>query len=86
MRHSSDFCSWKDRHAVAARLRAVCGAETAEAARDARKAFDEAWATRYPSIAPARRRACEEVVPFPAFGPEIRRVIHTTNASRPSTG
>ena len=35
VRHSLNFCSWKDRKAVAASLRAVYGAETAEVARDA---------------------------------------------------
>ena len=80
VRHSLNFCSWKDRKAVAARLREVYGAETAEAARDALEAFDEEWGRQYPSIAQAWRRAWEEVIPFFAFSPEIRRVIYTTNA------
>ena len=65
----SNFCSWKDRKAVAAGLRAVYGAETAEAARDALEAFDGTWGRQYPSIAQAWRRAWEEVIPFFAFGP-----------------
>ena len=80
VRHSLNFCSWKDRKAVAAKLREVYGAETAEAARDALEAFDDAWGRQYPSIAQAWRRAWEEVIPFFAFSPEIRRVIYTTNA------
>ena len=64
VRHSLNFCSWKDRKAVAAGLRAVYGAETAEAARDALEAFDGTWGRQYPSIAQAWRRAWEEVVPF----------------------
>lgn len=80
VRHSLNFCSWKDRKAVAARLREVYGAETAEAAEEALEAFDEEWGGRYPSIAQAWRRAWPEVIPFFAFGPEIRRVIYTTNA------
>jgi putative transposase len=51
VRHSLNFCSWKDRKAVAARLREVYGAETAEAARDALEAFDAEWGRQYPSIA-----------------------------------
>jgi putative transposase len=43
VRHSLNFCSWKDRKAAAARLREVYGAETAEAARDALEAFDAEW-------------------------------------------
>ena len=80
VRHSLNFCSWKDRKAVAARLREVYGAETADAARDALEAFDAEWGRQYPSIAQAWRRAWEEVIPFFAFSPEIRKVIYTTNA------
>jgi len=80
VRHSLNFCSWKDRKAVAARLRGVYSAETAEAAREALEDFDAEWGRQYPSIAQAWRRAWEEVIPFFAFSPEIRRVIYTTNA------
>jgi len=80
VRHSLNFCSWKDRKAVAAKLREVYVAETAEAARNALEAFDADWGRQYPSIAQAWRRAWQEVIPFFAFSPEIRRVIYTTNA------
>jgi putative transposase len=80
VRHSLNFCSWKDRKAVAAKLREVYSAETAEAARDALEIFDADWGRQYPSIAQAWRRAWDEVIPFFAFSPEIRRVIYTTNA------
>ena len=80
VRHSLNFCPWKDRKAVAAGLREVYSAETAEAAWDALEAFDADWGGQYPSIAQAWRRAWQEVIPFFAFGPEIRRVIYTTNA------
>lgn len=80
VRHSLNFCSWKDRKAVAAKLRDVYSAETAEAAWDALEVFDAEWGGQYPSIAQAWRRAWQEVIPFFAFSPEIRRVIYTTNA------
>jgi transposase-like protein len=80
VRHSLNFCPWKDRKAVAAGLREVYSAETAEAAWDALEAFDADWGGQYPSIAQTWRRAWQEVIPFFAFGPEIRRVIYTTNA------
>jgi transposase-like protein len=35
---------------------------------------------RYPSIAPAWRRAWAEVTPFYAFSAGIRKIIYTTNA------
>ena len=77
--HSLNFCYWKDRKAVAAKLREVCSAETAEAAWEAQEAFDEDWRRQFPSIAQAWRRAWDEVIQFFAFSPEIRRVIYTTN-------
>jgi len=80
VRHSLNFCSWKDSKAVAAKLREVYSAETADTAREALEAFDGEWGRQYPSIAQAWRRAWQEVIPFFAFSPEIRRVIYTTNA------
>ena len=43
---------WKDRKAVAAKLREVYSAETAEAARDALEAFDAEWGRQYPTGRP----------------------------------
>jgi len=80
VRHSLNFCSWKDRKAVAADLRQIYSAATAELAADELAAFEEKWAGKYPSIAPAWRRAWQEVIPFFAFDPAIRKIIYTTNA------
>lgn len=35
---------------------------------------------KYASIAPARRQAWQEVIPFFAFDPAIRKIIYITNA------
>ena len=43
-------------------------------------AFEEKWTGKYASIAPARRRAWQEVIPVFAFGPAIRKIIYPTNA------
>lgn len=80
VRHSLNFCSWKDRKAVAADLRRIYQAATAELAADELDAFEEKWVKKYPSIAPAWRRAWQEVIPFFAFDPAIRKIIYTTNA------
>ena len=80
VRHSLNFCSWKDRKAVAADLRRIYSAATAEMAEAARDAFEEKWAGKYAPIAPAWRRAWQEVIPFFAFDPAIRKIIYTTNA------
>jgi len=80
VRNSLEFCSWKDRKAVAAKLRRVYQAETAELAADRLDEFDAEWGARYSAIAQSWRRNWERVIPFFAFAPEIRRIIYTTNA------
>ena len=42
--------------------------------------FEEKRAGKYPSIAPAWRRAWAEVIPFFAFSAAIRKIISITNA------
>ena len=81
MRNSLDYASWKDRKALAAALRPIYTAASAEAALAALDAFEEgAWGTKFPTVVAAWRRAWDRVIPFFAFPPEIRRVIYTTNA------
>ena len=80
IRHSLNFCSWKDRKEVAADLRPIYEAPTAEEAARQLEGFAEKWAGKYPSIAPAWRRAWAEVIPFYAFSAPIRKIIYTTNA------
>ncbi len=80
VRHSLNFCSWKDRRAVAADLRKISEAASAGIAAEKLDAFEAAWGEKYPSIAPAWRRAWEAVIPFFAFAPAIRKIIYTTNA------
>ena len=80
VRHSLNFCAWKDRKAVATDLCRVCGATTADQAAVELDAFEEKWVGKYASIAPAWRRAWQEVIPFFAFDPAIRKIIYTTNA------
>ena len=80
IRHSMNFCSWKDRTAVAADLRPIDEAPTAKDAARQLDAFEEKRGGKYPSIAPAWRRAWSEVTPFYAFSAAIRKIIDTTNA------
>ena len=75
VRHSLNFCSWKDRKAVAADLRRIYSAPTAAMAEAELNAFEERWAGKYASIAPAWRRAWAEVIPFFGFDPAIRKII-----------
>jgi len=81
IRNSLDYASWKDRRALAAALRPIYAAATAEAAEAALDAFEAGeWGKKFPTVAAAWRRAWAQVIPFFAFPPEIRRVIYTTNA------
>ena len=42
--------------------------------------FEAEWGQKHPSIAPSWRRAWQEVIPFFAFPPAVRKIIYTTNA------
>ena len=82
LRNSLSFVSWQDRREVVAALKPIYQAASAEAARDALDAFEAGpWGTKYKAIAPAWRRQWEQVIPFFAFPPEVRRIIYTTNVS-----
>jgi transposase-like protein len=81
IRHSLDFASWKERKPLAAALRAIYTAPSAEGAEAALDAFERGpWGAKFPTVVAAWRRAWAHVIPFFAFPPEIRRVIYTTNA------
>ncbi len=81
IRASLDYVSYKDRKAVAAALKEIYRARTAEAGREALDAFDEGpWGRKYPVIAQSWRRHWAEVIPFYAFPADVRRIIYTTNA------
>ena len=79
-RASLNFVGWKERKAVAADLKAIYRADTAQQAEQELRAFSEKWDRRYPTIAPLWNRNWERVIPFFAFPTEIRRIIYTTNA------
>ncbi|WP_182357232.1 IS256 family transposase [Tomitella gaofuii] len=81
IRASMRFVSYKDRKAVAAVLKHVYQASTADAATEALdRLADSELGHRYPSTVKTFRDAWERFVPFLAFPPELRRVIYTTNS------
>ena len=81
LRNSLAFASWKDRKPLAAALRLIYTAPTAEAALIELDAFEQSdWGKRFPTIVKSWRSAWDKVIPFFAFPPEVRRVIYTTNA------
>lgn len=81
LRTSMAFVSWQDRREVVAAIKPIYQAATAEAALLALDQFEAGpWGKKYPAIAPAWRRQWQQVIPFFAFPPEVRRIIYTTNA------
>lgn len=81
LRQSLDFANWKQRKPLAAALRTIYAAPSADLALTGLDAFERGeWGQRFPTIVAAWRRAWPRVIPFFAFPPEIRRVLYTTNA------
>jgi putative transposase len=81
IRNSLDYASWKDRKALAAAIKPIYTAPSAEAAQAQLDGFEQsAWGQKFPTVVAAWRRVWDRVIPFFAFPPEVRRVIYTTNA------
>jgi putative transposase len=81
IRYSMQFVGWKERKLISAALKPIYQAESAAAARDRLEDFDRGpWGQKYPAIAQSWRRNWEQVIPFFAFAPELRKIIYTTNA------
>ena len=80
IRNSLNYVNWKERKLVAADLRAIYTAPTAEAAEQELSRFGEKWDKRYGAIRSMWQRNWERIIPFFAFTPEIRKVMYTTNA------
>jgi putative transposase len=80
IRNSLRFVAWQDRKILMPSLRTVYQAESAQRAEQRLAEFEALWASKYPAIAPAWRRAWNEVIPLFAYPPDIRRMIYTTNA------
>lgn len=80
-RFSLSFCSWKERKLIAAELKKIYAAETDQIARKRLEEFEASeWGKKYPMIGDSWRRNWEAVIPFFGYGPEIRKMIYTTNA------
>ena len=81
IRNSLDYASWKQRRALAAAIKPIYTAVSAEAAEVELAAFETGpWGQNFPTVALSWRRAWSNVIPFFAFPPAVRRVIYTTNA------
>lgn len=81
IRYSMRFASWKERKHLAGALKPIYRAANAAAAESELEAFAAGpWGEKYPAIAQGWRSKWEEIIPFFAFSPEVRKIIYTTNA------
>ncbi len=80
MRFSLCYVSFKERKDVAADLKLIYRAASAEEAEQQLTAFAEKWDGRYPSIAKSWRSNWARVIPMFGFPDDIRRAVYTTNA------
>lgn len=65
IRHSLDFGNWKERKPLAAALRPIYTAASADAAATALDAFARGpWGARFPTVVASWRRAWAQVIPF----------------------
>ncbi len=81
IRHSLEFATWKERHALASYLRPIYTAHDVDAARTALDAFERSdFGARFPTVVGSWRRAWTQLLPLFALPPELRRVIYTTSA------
>jgi len=80
IRHSLNFVSYTKRRQVAADLKPIYAAATAEQAELELSVFAAKWDASHATVSQVWRRNWERVTPFFAFPAEIRKVIYTTNA------
>ncbi len=81
IRNSMRFVSYGKRKQIAAALKSVYTAPTADAAAEAFEEFaNSALGQSNPTTVIAWRNAWERFIPFLAFPPDLRRIIYTTNA------
>jgi putative transposase len=81
IRNSLNLASWKDRKALATALKPIYQAATADAAATALQLFAQSdWGKKFPTVTAMWQRQWEQVIPFFAYPPEVRKIIYTTNA------
>jgi putative transposase len=79
LRHSMKYVSYKDRKELAADLKTIYRAATAEEAAAQLEEFAGKWDGSYPLISRSWRSNWARVIPMFGYPEEIRRAIYTTN-------
>ena len=80
IRNSMQLASWKQRKALAQALKPIYQADNVEAAEQALSEFEQGeWGQLFPTVAQSWRRHWEQVIPFFAFAPEVRKMLYTNS-------
>ena len=79
VRNSLAYVNWKERKLVAADLKLIYRAATAEQAEQRLGEFEAKWDAKYATISKMWRRHWAGISPLYAYPEEIRRAIYTTN-------
>ena len=80
LRNSLSYAGYRERKALADALADLPGGERRGSAGGAGGVCRREWGQRFPTVAAVMATGVEQVIPFFAFPPEVRRVIYTTNA------
>jgi putative transposase len=81
IRNSLEYASWRERRQLAAAIKPIYTATSAESAETELTAFEAGpRGQKFPTVVASWRRAWSNVIPFFAFPPAVRRVIYTTNS------
>lgn len=80
VRNSLIMVSWKQRKEVAAKLRAIYNAPTYTLAEQALIELEDEYGERFPAIIKQWKKNLLEISDLWKYGPELRRLIYTTNA------
>ena len=79
IRSSLRFVPYRDRRPVAKDLKRIYTAIDRDHAERELERFAELWDPKYPMISASWIEHWEQIVPFLAFPPDVRRVVYTTN-------
>jgi len=79
VRHSLNYVASRQRTEVAADLRRIYQSATAEQAEMELDSFAAKWDKTHPTISRSWRRNWDQIIPFFAYPPDIKKVIYTTN-------
>ena len=79
IRSSLRYVNYQDQRKVAAALKPVYRAASADQALSELDAFEAVWGGRYPMIGQSWRARWEHITPFLSLPEDLRRIVYTTN-------